>query len=205
MAEDLEIISFKILKVLYQKHREKPDSGLEKKKLIEQMDLTKNESGKLEQALDELIEMDLVNVNKKENYSITKKGKKHYKLVQLMKLDEIDGNHNVKKIEGDNNVINTPYSIYGNNYIYISSKADTINSSSEEAVELVSVYEDLLKMVSDMENFAMDSPKGKEMLGKLNEMERLIKSCIVDLNRKPEWLDRLESLFDQIKHKFKES
>lgn len=170
MTQDLEDISLKVLRILYQYHHENPGSGLDKGTLEEKFNLLGPEKGKgkVAKALSELIQLGLAKTYKTKSM-ITEQGIKHYESFKFLKSDELDRSLDVM-VQGDWHGHNNHY--HSHNHYHVG-RADTVHFPGETK-EFIHHYDELLELIKEAEKYSLDSPAGEKILDKLEEMKTVI-------------------------------
>ncbi|HEO65318.1 MAG TPA: hypothetical protein ENI73_05525 [Spirochaetes bacterium] len=173
MSDDLEIISLKLLKILYQYSQQDPGTGMDEKALADRFDFKNQKQGlqTVQKALTNMRKLALVRSLGEGEYRISSRGIEHYERFKFIKgADENESLPSNIVIYGNisefqNRIANHShhYNIYGENVAF---PGDT--------KEFMEHYEDVQRMVKEIEELAQDAPKGDQILDKL----KLIKSVL---------------------------
>ena len=170
MWDDLEMISLKILKLLYQQYHDFKESGLSEEMIAEKLNCSyEEEVEKLQKALSKLKKVALVRKDRS-GYVISERGLKHYEQFKFLKEDGDLGELANIVIHGGGQNINNRYHHHTHHYHFHDEKM-TFPGGLEEMNPL---YKNLLETLNEIETLGMDAPQGKKMLEKLEDVRSII-------------------------------
>ncbi len=199
MSLSEEEVSLKILRLLYQYQKQKPDSGLDEKTLLGRFDfMDQNEGSTLvKKSTKKLIKLGFLSEKEKEGkkiYGITENGIRHYKDFKFLE-DESEIKTPDVMVQGD---------WYGNNnhnnhYFYSPMMGrDGVLHFPGEVEEFIPHYDELLKLIEEIEKKAMDIKGSEGILNDITEMKAVISQDSSALGGK---IKKLEELIGQLKIK----
>ncbi|HEO64404.1 MAG TPA: hypothetical protein ENI73_00895, partial [Spirochaetes bacterium] len=119
MTEDLEIISLKILKILYHYHQQSPGEGLDEEKIFGRISFLdqKKDIKLIQKALSELRNQFLVRKLGDSEYAIGDRGIKHYERFKFIKNEEEEINPPANIVtHGGSHSIHNRYQHHTHNY-----------------------------------------------------------------------------------------
>ncbi len=200
MTEDLEIISLKILKILYHYHQQSPGEGLDEEKIIERISFVDQKKGIqfVRKALSELRDQFLVRKMGDSEYVIGDRGLKHYERFKFIKSveEELSSPANIVTHGGSHSIHNR-YQHHTHNY-HMYGESVTFPGDVQEFIQH---HDDLVQTVEAIEKLVMDAPKGEEILNKLEQMKAILNQDSSGLKGKREWEDRLLKAIEKLEKK----
>ncbi len=171
MWDDLEMISLKILKLLYQQYHDFKESELSEQAIAEKLNCSyEEEIKKIQKALSELKKVALVQSNRS-GYVISDKGLKHYEQFKFLKEDEEQSFPSNIVIHGGIQHISNRNHQHIHNYYNLHGEKVTFPGGMEETNPL---YKNLLEILSEIEEMGMDAPQGDKMIKKLEDVRSII-------------------------------
>ncbi len=174
MTEDIEMISFKILKILYQYHQQNPDLGLNDEGLAGRFDFKDQKKGLklLQKALTEMKNQSLLRQVGASGHAISDQGIQHYEQFKFIKGDEESVSYPVNvTINGNISEFQNRPHYYSHHYHHLHGQNITFPGDIKE---FIPHHNDLLKTVEAIEKLVMDVPKGEEILNKLETMKAIL-------------------------------
>ncbi|GMT49417.1 MAG: hypothetical protein IEMM0008_0956 [bacterium] len=198
MWDDLEMISLKILKLLYHQYHDLKASELSEQAIAKKMNCTYDEEiTELQKALSELKKVALVR-NARSGYVISEKGLKHYEQFKFLKGDEENLNYPSSiTINGNVNSINNRPSYHQHNY-HVYGEGVTFPGGLEETNPL---YKNLLEILNEIESLGMDAPQGEKMIEKLEDVRSIIQLMTQESGLPLKVEEKVGDLIHEIKNK----
>jgi len=197
MSLGQEEVSLKILRLLYQYQYQKqnPDSGLDEKTLVDRFDFIDQDDGQtiIRNALSKLIKIGIIQELKKDHkllYTITEKGIKHYGQFKFLTEEDMPapGVMVMGDWYGDHRGSNSRYAI----------NKSGINYFPGETEEFIPHYDELLKLIKEIEGKALDIKGAEVILDDLANMKVVISQDSSALGGK---IRKMEELIDRLKTK----
>ncbi len=197
MWNDLEMISLKILKLLYQQYHDFKDSELSEQMIAEKLDCSYEEEIKtIQKALSELKKVALVQKSRS-GYVISERGLKHYEQFKFLKEDEEQSFPSNIVIHGGGQNINNRYHHHTHHYHFHDEKM-TFPGGVEETNPL---YKNLLETLNEIETLGMDAPQGEKMLEKLEDVRSIIQLMTQESGVPLKVEEKVGDLIHEIKNK----
>ncbi len=196
MPHNAEDISLKLLRVLYQFHKENPTTGLEEKLLENKFEFIDHIRGRerVQFCLESLIKLELVQRKRQADkilYSITDIGIQHYQKFKYLR-ENMDSS-NAVVVEGNWTGNLDHYHIH---YHYDQEK---ISHFPGETEEFIRHYSELLDEIEATEQLIIDEPPEEEkILERLGHMKTIINLDSLALGGRSKWESRLEKLIDRL-------
>ncbi len=195
MWDDLEMISLKILKLLYHQYHDLMESELTEKVIAEKLNCSYDEEvTKIQKALGELKKVALVRSNRS-GYVISEKGLKHYEQFKFLKGDEEQSSPLNIVIHGGDQSIRCINNIHHYHY---HGEGKAFPGGLEEMNPL---YKNLLETLNEIETLGMDAPQGEKMLEKLEDVRSIIQLMTQESGIPLKVEEKVGDLIHEIKNK----
>ncbi len=189
-----EEVSIKMLRLLYQYQQQNPHSGLDEKAILERFDFIDQDEGKasVKRAFKGLIKIGFIHELKKEKtlYAITEKGIKHYSQFKFLTEENTSSFPGVM-VMGD-------WCGHNNNFNYSTMNHPQAGLFPGETEEFIPHYDELLKLIQEMETKALDLKGSEAILEDLSQMKSVINQDSSVLGGK---IQKMEELIRQMKTK----
>ncbi len=199
MTRDIEDISLKILRILYQFHRIDDKNGLTDLQLFNRFDFVNKIEGEkqIQLALNELSQLKLITnkITGSDNvYSITKKGIKKYEMLKYSVNTDYDQGINVL-VQGDwtGNSENHSYHYHINK--------DESKEFPGDTKEFIQHYKELISSIEDIKNIVIQQENNTGIIDILDHMESILNIDSLGLKQKSPVENRFEVLIDKLEEK----